>query len=108
MSEAEIAELDNSPLHVIITAPPVTAEELERMTTDASYQEAAIKFQNELFTATRVSIAGAPSTGPSEPAISVLATVATNTNLFQQAQPHHLPSEYSHHATIDPQLVLIL
>ena len=109
MSEAEIAELDNSPLHVIITAPPANAEELERMTTDASYQEAAIKFQNELFTATRMSLASAPSHGPSEPAISVLAAVATNTAPLP-ASPTTPPAvrvqpQRTHRPTVGPDFV---
>ena len=49
------------------------------MTTDASFREAVVQFQGRQFAATRMTGASAPIQGPIEPAISVLAEIATNT-----------------------------
>ncbi len=49
------------------------------MATDPFFREAAVQFQNRHFTATKVTGASSPIHEPAEPAISVLAEVATHT-----------------------------
>ena len=69
------------------------------MTTDFLFRDAAVQFQGRHFTATRVSGASSPIHGPTDPAISVLAEVATHT------APLAVPPSTPHAVRVQPQRV---
>ena len=65
MSEAEIANLDrDSPLHVVLTAPPATEEELERMTTDPFFETQQFNFRTGILLPPECLVQAPPFMGP--------------------------------------------